>query len=196
MCCCYCSRRVVAKHFPTGAAPPSVVPGSPRSARPRTQAARASDTLSVPGVVLDACRLLLADSKSQPAGSELESMPIFKDIDDLLSTPSPTLSQPVMHTCRHAHGPAPAASESCSEGPVVQLLDGVLACLEWRALRAGAPVLDIVAGMDSGRRKWNLAAVAVSVRVFPCDITNLVLPCCLNILFCTRTVCVLCFLLS
>lgn len=71
---------------------------------------------------------------------------------------------------------------------MVQLLDGLLACLEWRALRAAAPVLDIVAGMDAGRRKWNLAAVAVSAEAHACDVENLVLTNCLEILFHTKQI--------
>jgi hypothetical protein len=148
-----------------------VSPRSPR-ARPKGVSTATTHLPATPPTVIDALKHILTEavacsgpSKQLPLSeSAVLSMPLIKDIDTLLSSPPPQ-SVGIPHVCRHPHGTALHDTDPCAGGPVVQAIDGLLACLEWRFLPAIPVVTDFVAMMDAGRRKWTVQEANVRLSV-------------------------------
>jgi hypothetical protein len=168
---CVCRRRKVAlSQLQTlNGAPATILsPRSPR-ARPKGIATASARLPPLPPTVTDALKHVLTEAiASSGPGKQLPlsesailGMPLLKDIDALLSSPPPQ-AVGIPPVCRHTHGTVLHDTDPCSGGPVVHVIDGLLACLEWRFLPAVPVVTDYVAMMDAGRRKWTVQEANVS----------------------------------
>lgn len=144
-------------------------PRIPGEKRPSAAASSGAIPMPPPAVV-EACKVLLSEVQASDAVGRavdmhsLANVAVFKDSAAMLAAPSPVLTKPDITVCRHSLGCALSDTDHCLGGPVVQLLDGILACLEWRLLAAAPVVRDFVDMMDAGRRKWSVQEMNVCAR--------------------------------